>query len=168
MLLGEPGIGKTRAVEMLASEAAEAGVPVAWGYCREVGDTPPLWPFAQLVRELLTKVPLDPADAQFRSLMPQLKRVLPELADATAFQQDRSDARSTQVARYKIFDATASVLAMAARHTPCVLILDDLHRADPASLELFRYLIDELAITRIALYGTVRTSDSVHPHLGHV
>lgn len=168
MLLGDSGMGKTRAIEIIAQEATAAGVPVAWGYCREVGDTPPLWPFAQLIRELLTKVPLDPSDAHFRRLVPQLKRVLPELVEPTALQRDDGDPRSSQVARYKIFDATARVLAMAAQKSPCVLVLDDLHRADPASLELLRYLIDELAITRIALYGTVRTSEPLHPHLEHV
>src|SRR4029077_9823821 len=46
VLAGEPGIGKTRVAEMLAREATSMRIPVAWGYCRELGDTVPLWPFA--------------------------------------------------------------------------------------------------------------------------
>ena len=41
MLVGEPGIGKTRAVEELAGEATAAGLPVAWGYCHPSGDMAP-------------------------------------------------------------------------------------------------------------------------------
>jgi eukaryotic-like serine/threonine-protein kinase len=168
MLLGEPGIGKTRAVETLANEAVEAGVPVAWGYCREVGDTPPLWPFAQLVREILAKVPLDAAEGQLGRIMPHLQRLLPELADPAPLQLGSWNTRPSPTLKHELFDATARLLAIAARHSPCVLILDDLHRADPASLELLRYLMDELAVTRIALYGMVRSSDELHPHLSHV
>jgi eukaryotic-like serine/threonine-protein kinase len=168
MLLGEPGIGKTRAVETLANEAAQAGIPVAWGYCREVGDTPPLWPFAQLVREVLAKVPLDAAEGQLGRLMPHLQRLLPELADPAPPQLGSWNTRPSPTLKHELFDATARLFAIAARRSPCVLILDDLHRADPASLELLRYLMDELAVTGIALYGMVRSSDEPHPHLSHV
>jgi eukaryotic-like serine/threonine-protein kinase len=168
MLLGEPGIGKTRAVEVLADQAAELGVPVAWGYCREVGDTPPLWPFAQLVRELLVKVPLDPREPRFAKIVPQLERLLPELGKPAAANSERAATDQDHSAKHRIFDAISRVLSVAAERTACILILDDLHRADPASLELLRYLIDELAGIRIALFATLRTSDKLHPHLNHV
>jgi eukaryotic-like serine/threonine-protein kinase len=168
MLLGEPGIGKTRAVEVLAIQAAELGVPIAWGYCREVGDTPPLWPFAQLVRELLVKIPLDPREPRFAKFIPQLERLLPELGKPTAASPERAGPSEGHGAKHRIFDAVSRVLSLAAERSACILILDDLHRADPASLELLRYLIDELAGIRIALFATLRASDRMHPHLKHV
>ena len=57
LLTGEPGIGKTAAAEQLAASAEARGAKVAWAYCQEVGETPPLWPFAQLVRALLGTIP---------------------------------------------------------------------------------------------------------------
>ncbi|HEX6240897.1 MAG TPA: winged helix-turn-helix domain-containing protein, partial [Polyangiales bacterium] len=42
VLMGEAGIGKTRLVEVLEGELSGTNVQIAWGYCREAGDTPPL------------------------------------------------------------------------------------------------------------------------------
>ena len=47
---GRAGIGKTRVVEEL-ERAAQLAASGAWGYCREAGDTPPLWPWLRLLRE---------------------------------------------------------------------------------------------------------------------
>jgi hypothetical protein len=155
-------------VEVLADRAAALGVPVAWGHCREVGDTPPLWPFAQLVRELLATVPEGPLEPRFAKFIPQLERLLPELGGAASARSARADTGQGGSAKHRVFDAIARVLSIAAERSACVLILDDLHRADPASLELLRYLIDEFAGMRIALFATLRTPDTLHPHLKHV
>ena len=74
VLSGEAGIGKTRVVEVLAREVTASGLPVAWGFCREVGDAPALWPLTQLVRDLVVKLRVDPAQ-----LRPELRSVVPEL-----------------------------------------------------------------------------------------
>ena len=50
LIAGEPGIGKTRLAEQLASHAAERGARVVWGRCWEGGGAPPYWPWAQIVR----------------------------------------------------------------------------------------------------------------------
>ena len=41
MLAGEPGIGKTRTAQELASYAQEQGVNVLWGWCHEEVGAPP-------------------------------------------------------------------------------------------------------------------------------
>jgi predicted ATPase len=51
MLVGEPGIGKTRLTEELVILANERGVPTAWGTCYEGGTTPPYWPWIQATTE---------------------------------------------------------------------------------------------------------------------
>ncbi len=50
MLVGEPGIGKTRTAQELASYAESLGVQVLWGRCYEDEGTPPYWPWPQLLR----------------------------------------------------------------------------------------------------------------------
>ncbi|MEE2928252.1 MAG: ATP-binding protein [Chloroflexota bacterium] len=45
MLVGEPGIGKTRTTQELASYAEQQGAQVFWGRCYEEEGTPPYWPW---------------------------------------------------------------------------------------------------------------------------
>ena len=50
MLVGEPGIGKTRTTQELASYAESRGAQVFWGRCYEDEGTPPYWPWVQTMR----------------------------------------------------------------------------------------------------------------------
>ena len=52
LLVGEPGIGKTRLVEGLAELATGKNVTVAWGACLEGGGAPPRWPWIQILESL--------------------------------------------------------------------------------------------------------------------
>lgn len=163
VLAGEAGIGKTRVVEVLAREVSASGLPVAWGYCREVGDAPALWPLTQLVRDLIVKLELDPAQ-----LHPELRQLLPDLQGLPPMLEAPGCNGDTLASKHRIFDAIARVLTMAAERAPCLLILDDLHRADPASLEFLRYFVDELASTRTALFATLRSEEPIGQHFSYV
>ena len=44
MLVGEPGIGKTRTAQELAALAEQRGAQVLWGRCYEGEGAPPYWP----------------------------------------------------------------------------------------------------------------------------
>jgi len=50
MLVGEPGIGKTRTAEELAAYARQQGSLVLWGRCHEQQGTPPFWPWLQALQ----------------------------------------------------------------------------------------------------------------------
>ena len=154
---GEAGIGKTRVVEALSQEAGAQGFAVAWGHCRDSGRAPPLWPFAQLLRELFRQGALAPHDPRLADALPELVRLLPELAQDTAPREPRTAPFEFEPAgQHRMFDAILRLLAAAAERTPCVLVLDDLHRADALSLELLAYFIDEVARTRVLLLTTLR------------
>ncbi|HKP59599.1 MAG TPA: ATP-binding protein, partial [Polyangiales bacterium] len=53
LVTGEPGIGKTRLLEELASRAAERGFVVTWGRAWELGSAPTYWPWIEVLRALL-------------------------------------------------------------------------------------------------------------------
>ncbi|MET0340245.1 MAG: AAA family ATPase, partial [Polyangiales bacterium] len=144
VLTGEPGIGKTALAEQLGGEAERRGLKVVWSYCQEVGETPPLWPFAQLVRALRGR-------ADDATLAPELRWLL---------RAGSSDVRP--VARHHLFEAVLDALEDAATPTGCVLVVDDLHRADAASLELLRYWMGRIARTRVLVVATSRTGGSAH------
>ena len=50
MLVAEPGIGKTRTAQELATHARLRGAQILWGRCREEGGMPPYWPWVQAIR----------------------------------------------------------------------------------------------------------------------
>jgi DNA-binding winged helix-turn-helix (wHTH) protein len=161
VLTGEPGIGKTRVAEMLAREANGMGVAVAWGYCRELGHASPLWPFAGLLRNLMRQAPAARSvlrEARFVAQVPELLSLMPELAVGAKAPTPAADASERPIelgAKHRVFDAITRALTLAAEYNPYVLILDDLQRADAASLELLHYLLPELSRTRILFLATL-------------
>ncbi|MBG0831221.1 AAA family ATPase [Planomonospora sp. ID67723] len=124
---GEPGIGKTWLLGAFRDRCATAGRPVLWGRCPETEGSPPLWPWLQLLRALTQVCP------------PPDRRALAGLLD------DETPAGSTEAALLRRHQAIADWLRAAARSRPLVVILDDLHWADPASLRLLSDLVTLLA-----------------------
>ena len=164
VLSGEAGIGKTRVAEVLAREAHGAAVAVAWAHCRELDGMSPLWPFAGLLREVLTRLPPDAlgSDPRWSALVPDLARLIPELASGVAPAQEAAEEVARHASKHRVFEAVTRAFVLAAEHVPRVLIVDDLGRADGASLELLNYLLPELPRSRILLVATLR-SDGVSP-----
>ncbi|MEY4509880.1 MAG: hypothetical protein RLZZ450_2002 [Pseudomonadota bacterium] len=150
-LVGEAGIGKTRVVEALQLSLAGQPVRVAWGFCREAGDTPPLWPWLRLLREVAASSSEGQSpDAVLRDLLERLECQPP--ADGSYHLGFEG------AARHRTFEAIAQAFVRAAQDAPWLLVLDDLHRADGASLELLGQLVDELAHARILIVATLRHS----------
>ncbi|MFI5305868.1 MAG: ATP-binding protein [Polyangiales bacterium] len=152
VLIGEPGIGKTRTVEALEQKPENASAPFAWARMRALEGAPPLWPMVQALREVLTRV--TPARAA-QSLGPsyaELGRILPELSRTQADVRDAA-------ARYRTYDAVLRLLALAGEAGPCVLVLDDLQDSDEGSLELLAYLTPELGRLPLLLLATMRSGE---------
>ena len=131
LLAGEPGAGKTR----LAREAAgRAGsVTVSWGACRESAGAPPLWPWIQVLRRLGET--------------------------AAAVDADGAGAGTGPAARFRLFERIGQVLLAAASTAPHVVIIDDLHRADEASLRLLGYLSEALWPAPIGMIVAYRDTE---------
>lgn len=53
-VVGEPGIGKTSLAAAISEQVTADGVPVVWGHCPSVGQSPPFWLWRQVVRGLAT------------------------------------------------------------------------------------------------------------------
>jgi len=133
LLAGEPGIGKTTVVGELARRVHGHGAVVLYGRC----DTEALVPFQPWVEALERHLEaLEPAERQ-RWLTGRggaLARLLPGLGAA-------ADASSLAAHRYLAFEAVRAVLEETAAFRPLLLVLDDLHWADPGSLQLLRHVV---------------------------
>src|SRR5215469_5454160 len=148
LLVGEPGIGKTRIARELALRAAALGVAVRWGRCQETEGAPSYWPWVQVLRTHEQGEPqarAGPRDGALAAL----------LADDVPPPVVASEAESAH-ARFQLFETVAGALRKLCAESPLLVVLDDLHWADAASLLLLRFVATELADARLLVLGTYR------------
>jgi len=158
LLVGEPGIGKSRLADELVARARTRGAHVLVGRCWEAGGAPPYWPWVQSMRsylraaeadELRTEIGAGAAD--LAQLLPELRQLYPDLGEPVA--------PESESARFRLFEAAAGFLTAASRARPIVLFLDDLHAADEPSLLLLQFLTRELGDSRLLVVGACRDAD---------
>ena len=155
LVTGEPGVGKSRLAEVADIRAQAHGFRVLWGRCWEGGGAPPYWPWIQVIRAYL-RVPeaadvfaqLGQGAAYIARMVPDVERFGPELEPLTAGESEQE--------RFALFDSLAALLTNAAEHQPLVLILDDLHAADPSSLQALEFVARELRAKSLVVIGTYR------------
>ncbi|MFG3691053.1 BTAD domain-containing putative transcriptional regulator [Micromonospora sp. NPDC047740] len=147
-VVGEAGIGKTSLAAALSAQAATSGTPVVWGRCPDLGQTPPFWLWTQVIRSL---------------------RAMPQAGDAaSALPLDGfaagpltgpGDADVEPMARFRVYEAVADLIRAVAGQRGLLVVLDDLHAADPDSLLLLRFLSPLLTGTRALVVVTMRPYD---------
>lgn len=160
MLVGDPGIGKTRTAEHLAAAAREREAQVLFGRCHEGDGAPAYWPWRQIVRAYIRDMPaaslaedLDRGAAEVSRVVEDLRRIFPSLpALSPSVEPDE--------ARFRLFDAFTRFLCAVARRRPLVLVLDDLHWADLASLHLLQFLAREIGESPILIVGAYREAEA--------
>ncbi|MDP9232678.1 MAG: AAA family ATPase [Actinomycetota bacterium] len=158
LLVGEPGIGKSRLAEELIERARARGAEILVGRCWEAGGAPAYWPWVQSLRTYVRarqperlRAELGDGAAEIAQLIPELRQVFPDLPEPPS--------PESEGARFRLFDAVASLLQAAAQTRPIVLVLDDLHAADEPSLLLLRFLARQVAQTRLLVVGAYRDVD---------
>ncbi len=152
LLAGEPGIGKTRTAQELAMEAEARGGQVIWGRCYEEEDTPPFWPWVQVIRSYVERRDLDQLQsamgagaADIGELVPEIFEKLPGLEPAPAL--------APEDARFRLFESITRFFKNAGRSQPLVLVLDDIHWADEPSLQLLQFVARELEDSCVMVVG---------------
>src|SRR6266849_2894147 len=156
LVVGEAGIGKTRLVGEFVAWARAQGAEVLCGQAFEMGGRLPYQPLVEALRPRLEQENA-PEDLLEDLWLAELSRLLPELRvrypDLHAPTQDELTARG------RLFEAVARLLDALAKPGPLVLLLDDLHWVDGASLDLVRYLgrYWKGHGSRVLLLGTVRS-----------
>jgi tetratricopeptide (TPR) repeat protein len=139
---GEAGIGKSRLVRELASRVGDARLLI--GRCLSYGEGITYWPLRDVVHQLAGAEPL-----------PELTRLLgdPTVAETIAGAIGAGTSVGTAT---DIQWSVRRLLEALAEERPLVLVLDDLHWAEPAFLDLVDYLRDFIRSTPVLLVGTGR------------
>ncbi|HEY5447470.1 MAG TPA: AAA family ATPase [Polyangia bacterium] len=138
LLVGEPGIGKTRLADEASDDARALGFEVVWGRCWE-GEAPPAYlPWTQVMRAIAA-----PSGGRAVALAP----VLPELGSAPA---------AGEAAGFELAEAVMADLEAAAARRPLLLVFDDLHAADAGSLRLLEFVVRSLRGRSLLVLGSYR------------
>ena len=158
LLVGEPGIGKSRLAEEVQRIAHQRRARVLVGRCWEAGGAPAYWPWVQALRSYVhecdrnvLRTQLGVGAADVAHLLPDLRELFPDLPE--------SSAPESEGARVRLFDAVVAFLKNIARERPIALFFDDLHAADEPSLLLFRFLARDMAGARLFVLASYRDVD---------
>src|SRR5262249_2353090 len=148
LLVGEPGIGKSRLAEEVVAQARAREARILVGRCWEAGGAPAYWPWVQSLRSYVREADsttlrdqLGTGAGELAQILPELRQKIPGIPQPPSIESDS--------ARFRLFDATSAFLRNASMARPIVLVLDDLHAADAPSLLLLQFLARELGSTRI-------------------
>jgi DNA-binding SARP family transcriptional activator/predicted ATPase len=166
LVAGEPGVGKTRLATELVQRAGVRGVAVAWGRCYEGEGAPAFWPWTQVLRMLIgdrdaeaLRSMVGPAAAELAHVVPELREAFPD-SEGSA-----TEGYDPEKARFRLYETVCRLMAALADRGSLLVVLDDLHWADPASLQLLGFVATQLAGCRVMVVGTYRDTevDSSHP-----
>ena len=152
MIQGEAGIGKTRLVEALVSEAIDKGGQVLLGRAYESEQVLPLGPWVNAFRGGHV-VPglVEGLDAAWRA---ELGRLFPELGPP-----EREPTAAEDYVR--LFEAMARTVEHLASPSPLLFVLEDLHWADEMTLRLLVFLGRRMPDWPVLIVGTVRLEEMV-------
>jgi class 3 adenylate cyclase/tetratricopeptide (TPR) repeat protein len=163
MVVGEPGIGKTRLVEELGAYASMRGAQVIWGHCYEGEVGFPYLPWVEAFRSYVRTggakdlTTTSGGLPEVATILPELRERYPELPTLPPLDDEAE--------RLRLFEGVASFLRSAATAQPLVVVLDDLHWADQPSLLLLQHMVRSMTGERLLLVGTYRDVelDRHHP-----
>jgi DNA-binding SARP family transcriptional activator len=160
LLAGEPGIGKSHALQQLAAAARASSATVLTGRCVEGTWVPPFRPFAEAITGYGESVgperfaaDLGPVAAVLARIAPRLPELLPGLAPPPALQPDAE--------RFRLLDAAAQFFTALSGRSAVLLILDDLHWADAGTAMMMRHVARSCAHSRLLIAGAYRTTEMV-------
>ena len=155
LISGEAGVGKTRLTEEIKAQAIRSGFSVLQGNCFEPDRNLPYGPLVELLRAFQAQPP-DESDVQaLRPQASELAVILPELASwpaSDALPSSRSD-------RYRLFHAVEQVFFGLSAQAPLLIVVEDAHWSDDASLDFLLHLARRLLARPLVLLLTYRSED---------
>ncbi|MDP9236510.1 MAG: AAA family ATPase, partial [Chloroflexota bacterium] len=164
MLVGEPGIGKTRLAEEFAVYAELRGARALSGRAYEGEASVPYRPFVEALRGYIDarsdgelRDELGEGAPDVATLISDVRRRLPDLPPTAPLEGEAE--------RLRLFESVTQFVRNASRARPLVLLLDDLHWADKPSLLLLRHLARSIVDGRVLIVGAYRDVelDRTHP-----
>ena len=162
LIRGEPGIGKTRLLDEFAREAARRDVTVLRGGASEAEGMPPYLPFLEALGRYVRTAPRDRLREQTAGLAGPLAEILPELAARLGDLAAHYPLPPEQ-ARLRLYEAVGAFLDAIATASPAALLLDDLHWADPSTLDMLCHVARHQPTARLLILAASRDDEPERP-----
>jgi ATP/maltotriose-dependent transcriptional regulator MalT len=147
---GEPGIGKTRLLAEVCTRAEAHGFVVLAGRAAELERDLPFGVVADVLDGHLASLDSSDLESLHPELVPELAGLVPSVRAAG------SPPRYLRHERYRAYRAVRTLLDLLAERRPLVVVFDDLHWADRASVELLSYVMRHPPRARVALATAFR------------
>ena len=156
---GEPGIGKTRMAVEFARRCAQEGATVLVGRADQDALLP-YRPFVEALTWYVRACPRPDLMAQLDALggggelawiVPELQRLVRDLPVPAPV--------SPESQRYRLFEVVSELLIRASASHPVLLLVDDLHWADKATVQLMRHLLRRPDRSALCVVLTYREAD---------
>lgn len=157
---GEPGIGKTTLAREVARIAVADGTVVLVGRCDEHVAVP-YRPFIEALTDHVRSMGDDEAEALMVQRWESATQVVPSLRTSRATDQgpDRPQPGAADITLIERFDTICWMLQQIQGHRRLILILEDLHWADSATLRLLHYLVAGHRLPGSMILGTHRPTE---------
>jgi class 3 adenylate cyclase len=165
LVLGEPGIGKTRHAAAAAAEAHAEGAVVVLARC-PAEPAIAFEPWVRAVGELARSGEGAWREALAHAAGMELAMLVPELSPHVAGTAGASvgEVVAAEGARYRLLHGIGTALAHAAGEAPLHVVLDDAHWCDAASAQALAHLLENAAASRLTLVVTAREREMGRGH----
>lgn len=156
LLCGEPGMGKSQALAQLGATLAARGMTAVAAAVPDDDRAPPLWPWLEVSRRVLREHPGLLTQPELAPLAAELALIAPELAAPSAAPPDPASDHD----RFRLADAVARLLELAAGIRAVAVLLDDFQWADRASLVLLERLVPLVTVAPLSVVVAYRDAQA--------
>jgi DNA-binding NarL/FixJ family response regulator len=171
IVYGEAGVGKTRLVTELVAHARRQGVHTLVGGCVSVGGHALAFaPFAEALRPLASDLAVGFRAGADAARGPLLAGFVAGLSGGNGHGTRQSANRTAplpieDMTQTRLFEDVLDALESIATPAGALLVIEDVHWADPSSRSLFDFIARNGRDARIALLATVRNDERPDPEL---
>lgn len=172
LLSGEAGIGKSRITQALLDRIVGSAHFRLRYYCSPLHISRALWPVIEQIERACKISRDDPVDNKVRKLtkffqeegvVENINQVLPRMAQLLSFELDSKDNQpdfGTESWRRNTLFFLANHIESLSLRKPVLLVFEDLHWADPTTLELIDILVDRVRTSPVMMILIFRSEFS--------
>jgi len=170
LISGEPGIGKTRLMDEVITAARMRGYHALVGRCQERNTAIPYLPISEALESLARAQPPDEWQRLLQAAGPEINQMLADTPQKHYFKGESGLIPTTAAAGLAVgvdirpTRAIRNLLFELAKDNPTLVVIDDLHWADPPTLELVHYLTLAIREASVLIVGTYREVELERTH----